>query len=111
EQDPDLVLGLPDGITREALADAGITVLMEPSFCPEGIEDPGYQTVYDQMALYGKVFDRDEEAATAIDTMKKQVTKVEASLPGDNGGTAAALWPYRGEGTVGAYGKQSMATL
>ena len=110
EQDPDLLLGMPDGITRESLADAGIPVLMEPSFCPEGIEDPGYQTVYDQMALYGKVFDREEQAAAAIDALKKRVTQVEAALPDETGGTAAMLWPYRGEGTVGAYGKQSMAT-
>ena len=110
EQEPDLVLGLPDGITRESLADAGIPVLMEPSFCPEGIENPGFETFYDQMKLYGEVFDREDEAATAIEAMKKRVEQVEADLPDQKGRTAAVLWPYRGEGTVGAYGKQSMAT-
>lgn len=110
EQEPDLLLGLPDGISREALADAGIPVLVEPSFCPEGIQDPGYQTVYDQMELYGEVFDREAQARDAVDEMEKRVKKVEASLPEEDGRTAAVLWPYRGEGTVGAYGAQSMAT-
>ncbi|MDN5746355.1 MAG: ABC transporter substrate-binding protein [Nocardioidaceae bacterium] len=110
EQEPDLVLGLPDGITRESLADAGIPVLSEPSFCPEGIQDPGYETVYSQMRLYGKVFDKEDAATEAIDDMKQRVTEVEANLPDEQGRTAAALWPYRGEGTVGAYGGQSMAT-
>ncbi|NED56368.1 ABC transporter substrate-binding protein, partial [Micromonospora aurantiaca] len=40
-EDPDLLLGLPEGVTRESLAAAGIPVLIEPSFCPQGIEDPG----------------------------------------------------------------------
>lgn len=110
EQDPDLVLGLPDGITRESLADAGIPVLMEPSFCPAGIEDPGYETVYGQMELYGSVFDREDEAAAAVAAMRKRVADVEAGLPGGRGGKVAVLWPYRGEGTIGAYGRQSMAT-
>jgi len=110
DQEPDLVLGLPEGITRESLADAGIPVLVEPSFCPEGIKDPGYQTVYSQMRLYGRVFDRQQQAEDAISALKERITKVEAGLPDEKGRTAAVLWPYRGEGTVGAYGAQSMAT-
>jgi len=110
EQEPDLVLGLPEGITRESLADAGIPVLEEPSFCPDGIKNPGYQTIYSQMRLYGKVFGREQQAEDAVTALKKRITKVESGLPDEPDRTAAVLWPYRGEGTVGAYGKQSMAT-
>lgn len=109
-EDPDLLLGLPEGVTRESLAAAGIPVLIEPSFCPKGIEDPGYETIYAQMRLYGKVFDRRDRAEQAVKELQQRVRTVEAGLPGQQGRKVAVLWPYRGEGTVGAYGGQSMAT-
>jgi iron complex transport system substrate-binding protein len=109
-QDPDLLLGLPEGVTRESLAAAGIPVLLEPSFCPDGIEDPGYETIYSQMRLYGKVFDRQAQAEQAVKDLQKRIETVEAGLPAQKGRKVAVLWPYRGEGTVGAYGNQSMAT-
>lgn len=109
-REPDLLLGLPEGVTRESLAAVGIPVLNEPSFCPEGIKDPGYETIYSQMRLYGKVFDRQAEAEQAVRDLQKRIQTVEAGLPAQKGRKAAVLWPYRGEGTVGAYGGQSMAT-
>ncbi|MEV4675164.1 ABC transporter substrate-binding protein [Actinomadura sp. NPDC049382] len=109
-QEPDLLLGLPEGVTRESLAAAGIPVLLEPSFCPDGIEDPGYETIYDQMRLYGTVFDRRAEAEQAVADLQKRIKTVEAGLTGQKGRKVAVLWPYRGEGTVGAYGSRSMAT-
>ncbi|TDD83059.1 ABC transporter substrate-binding protein [Actinomadura darangshiensis] len=109
-QDPDLLLGLPEGVTRESLAAAGIPVLLEPSFCPEGVQDPGYETIYSQMRLYGKVFGRQAKAEEAITDLRKRIQTVEAGLPAQKGRKVAVLWPYRGEGTVGAYGDQSMAT-
>ncbi|MCZ2812014.1 ABC transporter substrate-binding protein [Modestobacter sp. VKM Ac-2979] len=110
DQEPDLVLGLPEGVTREALDAAGIPVLIEPSFCPEGIQDPGYDTIYDQMRLYGAVFGKQRAAEQAVTDLEERVDQVEADLPDEQGRTAAVLWPYRGQGTVGAYGGQSMAT-
>ncbi|RSN72032.1 MULTISPECIES: ABC transporter substrate-binding protein [Actinomadura] len=109
-QEPDLVLGLPDGVSREALAAVGIPVLDEPSFCPDGIRDPGYETIYEQMRLYGKVFDRRAEAERAVEDLRQRVRAVRTEPSGRKGRKAAVLWPYRGEGTVGAYGGQSMAT-
>ncbi len=109
-QEPDLLLGLPDGITRESLASSGIPVLIEPSFCPEGIKDPGYETIYAQMRMYGKVFDREAKAEQAVEDLQDRIKAVEAKLPDQKGRKVAVLWPYRGEGTVGAYGGQSMAT-
>ena len=109
-EEPDLLLGLPEGVTREGLAAADIPVLLEPSFCPEGVDDPGYDTVYDQMRLYGTVFDRADEAEEAVSDLQSRVEAVESRLPDAHGRTAAVLWPYRGQGTVGAYGGKSMAT-
>ncbi|TDC19936.1 ABC transporter substrate-binding protein [Actinomadura bangladeshensis] len=109
-EDPDLLLGLPEGVTRESLAAVGIPVLIEPSFCPQGIEDPGYETIYEQMRLYGKVFDRRDRAERAVKELQRRVRTVEDGLSGQKSRKVAVLWPYRGEGTVGAYGGQSMAT-
>ncbi|TDC60135.1 ABC transporter substrate-binding protein [Actinomadura sp. GC306] len=109
-QEPDLVLGLPDGVSRESLAAVGIPVLNEPSFCPAGIQNPGYETIYSQMRLYGKVFDREAKAEQAVKDLQKRIQTVQAGLPDQKGRKVAVLWPYRGEGTVGAYGGQSMAT-
>ncbi|WUH98361.1 ABC transporter substrate-binding protein [Spirillospora sp. NBC_00431] len=109
-EEPDLVLGLPDGVSREALAAVGIPVLNEPSFCPDGIKNPGYETIYEQMRLYGKVFDRRAKAEQAVAELQKRIQTVQAGLPDQKGRKVAVLWPYRGEGTVGAYGGQSMAT-
>ncbi|XRQ13580.1 ABC transporter substrate-binding protein [Actinomadura welshii] len=109
-EEPDLVLGLPDGVSREALAAVGIPLLNEPSFCPEGIQDPGYETIYSQMRMYGKVFDRQAQAEQAVKDLQKRIETVQADLPDQKGRKVAVLWPYRGEGTVGAYGGQSMAT-
>ncbi|URN00863.1 ABC transporter substrate-binding protein [Actinomadura madurae] len=109
-EEPDLLLGLPEGVTRESLAATGIPVLLEPSFCPEGIEDPGYETIYGQMRLYGKVFGREAKAEQAVTDLRRRIETVEAGLPAQKGRKVAVLWPYRGEGTIGAYGGQSMAT-
>lgn len=109
-EEPDLVLGLPDGVSREGLAAVGIPVLNEPSFCPKGVEDPGYETIYDQMRLYGGVFDRRDRAEQAVKELQKRIRTVQAGLPDQKGRKVAVLWPYRGEGTVGAYGGRSMAT-
>ncbi|MER7547254.1 ABC transporter substrate-binding protein [Spirillospora sp. NPDC127506] len=109
-EEPDVVLGLPDGVSREALSAVDIPVLNEPSFCPEGIENPGYETIYEQMRLYGKVFDRRDKAEQAVRDLQKRIQTVQAGLPDQKGRKVAVLWPYRGEGTVGAYGGQSMAT-
>ncbi|GAA4231114.1 ABC transporter substrate-binding protein [Actinomadura meridiana] len=109
-EEPDLLLGLPEGVARESLAAAGTPVLLEPSFCPEGIKDPGYGTIYAQMRLYGKVFDRRAKAEQAVKDLQKRIKTVESRLSAQKGHKVAVLWPYRGEGTVGAYGNQSMAT-
>ncbi|QFG22264.1 ABC transporter substrate-binding protein [Actinomadura sp. WMMB 499] len=109
-EEPDLVLGLPDGVSREALSAAGVPVLNEPSFCPDGIQNPGYETIYEQMRLYGKVFDRSDQAEQAVKDLQQRIKTVEAGLPEHAARKVAVLWPYRGEGATGAYGKQSMAT-
>jgi iron complex transport system substrate-binding protein len=107
-QEPDLVLGEVDNLSRETLDAVGIPLIEEPALCPSGGDtDPSFDDVYAQMDLYGEVFGRPDQAATAIDELKKRVADVSVATP--TGRTAAVLYPTVGGGTTYAYGTASMA--
>ncbi len=109
DQRPDLLVGELDGITRESLAGAGIQQLIEPAFCPEGIEDPGFDDVYAQVEFYGELFDRQGEAAESVAGLRDRVESLESELAGAEERTAAVLFPTVGGGAPFAYGTRSMA--
>ncbi|GLY33836.1 ABC transporter substrate-binding protein [Kineosporia sp. NBRC 101731] len=104
-QEPDLVLGEAQNLTRDTLTSVGIPLLEEPGLCGDGLEDPGFDDVYDQMHFYGKVFNRQAEATAAVADLKKRLAAVEK---GENR-TAAVLYPTVGGGVTYAYGSRSMA--
>ena len=108
-QQPDLVLGLPDGFTRESLAAVGINALIQPIYCPNYSGTTSFDTIYDQIETYGTIFDRPKEAAALIDSLKQRVAAVEKSVEGTPKRTAAVLFPTVGGGTGYAYGNKSMA--
>lgn len=108
-KEPDLVMGLPDGFTREGLAASGINALMQPVYCPEG--KPGATTfddIYEQVQTYGKIFGRPKEAAAMVATLKERVTKA-TMQPSGKKRTAAVLFPTVGGGSGYAYGNKSMS--
>ncbi|WP_219996588.1 ABC transporter substrate-binding protein [Nocardioides humi] len=108
DQEPDLVLGEVDNLSRATLDGVGIPLVEEPAMCAEGLDDPGFDDVYDQMETYGKVFDRPDEAAAANAALEQRV----AELSTDDAGrrrTAAVLYPTVGGGVTYAYGTRSMA--
>ncbi|RMI09330.1 ABC transporter substrate-binding protein [Cellulomonas triticagri] len=107
-QRPDLVLGLPDGVTREGLADVGARALVQPTYCGEGVGPTTFDSLYDQLRTYGEVFERQEEAATAVDALAARVHAVESAGVGQDR-TAAVLYPSVGGGALYAYGTASMA--
>ena len=107
-EEPDLVLGEVDNLSRDTLDAVDIDLLEEPAMCPEGVDDPGFDDVYSQLEAYGKVFDKQEEAAKAVADLRKRVTSLEAEQVGD-GRTAAVLYPTVGGGVTYAYGTRSMA--
>ncbi|EHR61647.1 ABC-type Fe3+-hydroxamate transport system, periplasmic component [Saccharomonospora cyanea NA-134] len=109
EQQPDLVLGLPDGVSREALADVGIRALVHPTMCPSGVEATTFDDVYDQVTAYGRLFDRRSEAAELVTSLQERVSAVEEAVAGEPARTAAVLYPTVGGGPVYAYGNESMA--
>lgn len=108
-QRPDLVLGLPDGVPREALAELGIPVLVHPTLCPTGAGATTFDDVADQVTTYGRLFDREDRAAELVDSLRRRITAVEQAVQNRPRRTAAVLYPTIGGGTVYAYGNESMA--
>ncbi|MFY1701956.1 ABC transporter substrate-binding protein [Micromonospora sp. WMMA1923] len=109
-QQPDLVLGEVDNLSRDTLSAVDIPLLEEPAMCPDSTGAPTFDDIYEQMRAYGRVFDRDTEAATAVTALRERMTRIQtqASAPAD-GRTAAVLYPTVGGGTTYAYGTASMA--
>ncbi|MBT0771584.1 ABC transporter substrate-binding protein [Kineosporia sp. J2-2] len=108
-QEPDLVIGEAQNLTRDTLTSVGIPLVEEPGLCGDGLADPGFDDVYSQMDFYGKVFDREGEAADAVTELKKRLATVEAKADGSRARTAAVLYPTVGGGVTYAYGSRSMA--
>jgi iron complex transport system substrate-binding protein len=107
-QQPDLVLGMPEGLTREGLGDAGADVLVAPVFCAGRTDDASFEVLYDEVHQYGVVFDRNDRADDVVASLKDRVDAVERDQPGQ-GRTAAVLYPSVGGGPLYAYGRASMA--
>lgn len=107
-EEPDLVLGEVDNLSRDTLDAVDIDLLEEPAMCPEGVDDPGFDDVYSQLEAYGRVFDKTDEAAKAAADLRKRVTELETKKVGE-GRTAAVLYPTVGGGVTYAYGTRSMA--
>lgn len=110
DTDPDLAIGLPDGIDRAGLDDAGIPVLDQPANCPAGIDDISYEDIYDQVEMYGRIFDRTERAAEIVADLAERIAAVESSASDVGAGRdIAILYPTVGGGTAYAYGNLSMS--
>ncbi|WP_370328457.1 ABC transporter substrate-binding protein [Euzebya sp.] len=108
--DPDLVVGVPDGIDRDGLEDQGITVLDQPANCPEGIEEVSYDAIYDYVDAYGSLFGVEDRAREVVGELQDRIAAAEAmaSEAGEER-TAAILYPTVGGGTTYAYGTLSMS--
>lgn len=109
EQEPDLVLGQTDTVNAKSLANTGVPLMEAPAFCGDTSEPPGFDAVYKEFTMYGKVFGREKEAAAAVEKLKSGVDEVTQRIPDRHGKTGAALYPTIGGGTTYAYGNQSMA--
>lgn len=108
-QQPDLVLGEVDNLSRDTLAAVDIPLLEEPAMCPDGTAAPTFDDIYAQLQTYGKVFGREAEAATAVTALKERLASIRAEAVPSAGRTAAVLYPTVGGGTTYAYGTASMA--
>jgi iron complex transport system substrate-binding protein len=108
-QEPDLVLGQVDNLSRDTLSAVGIPLIEEPALCETGTAEPAFEDVYAQLEVYGQVFGRDAEARAAIADLESQLAETAEEVGGSSGRTAAVLYPTVGGGTTYAYGTLSMA--
>ena len=107
---PDVVFGEVENLPRQSLAQVGISLLEEPALCASSPDtEPDFEGVYDQLRLYGKVFDRGAQAETYITELQDRVTTASQQVPANEDRTAAVLYPTVGGGTTYAYGSGSMA--
>lgn len=107
-QEPDLVLGEVDNLSRDTLDDVGIPLVEEPAMCAEGLDEPGFDDIESQLTTYGEVFDRRDEAAAAVAALRDRQRELTAD-PVAQRRTAAVLYPTVGGGVTYAYGSRSMA--
>lgn len=113
-EQPDLVIGYePEGtgITRDALARAGIPLIAIPAFCPDPDQipaNPGFDDVYGQVEFYGRLFDAEDEAAETVVDLRGRVASVERSFQSSSGRAAATLYVSPGA-PPSAYGRSSMS--
>lgn len=108
-QSPDLVLGLPDGVTREALADSGAQSLIDEQYCNDSEEPATFDAIYDQVDRLGTILDKNEEADSLNEKLKDRVEEVTDTHTAGEAKTAAMLYPSTGDGPLYAYGTGSMA--
>lgn len=108
-QEPDLVFGHIDNLGRQALEAVGIPMLEEPQLCPEWDREPAWSDIYDQMRMYGEVFDRRELADDLARELEAEVESLTVAEPAGDIRTAAVLYPTVGGGVTYAYGTHSMA--
>lgn len=109
-QTPDLVLGLPDGMTREAMADAGAQVMVQDIYCGTDDERASFETLYSTIATYGRLFDHRQEAEDLTAALTDRVAVVSESAQTLRATTAAVLYPSLGGGPLYTYGAGSMVT-
>lgn len=109
-QDPDVVFGLPDGVTREAMADAGAGVIVQDIFCGAGGERASFEMLYATIGTYGRIFDRSAKADSLTSTLQERVAAVSTSARDLTCTTAAVLYPALGGGPLYTYGAGSMVT-
>lgn len=109
-QEPDVVFGEVENLPRQSMAQVNIPLLEEPAFCASGADtSPTFDSVYDQLEVYGEVFNKQTEADTVIQDLQDRVAAAETQAQGQEQRTAAVLYPTVGGGTTYAYGTNSMA--
>src|SRR5699024_3016500 len=79
---PDLVIGVPDGMTREGLAAVGIPVLEHPAACAQASADSDFTDIYAQLQMYGRIFDREQAATQTSSQLRQRVAQVKQATHG-----------------------------
>lgn len=110
-QQPDLVMGLPDGITREGMRSAGAEVLVQNVYCA-GSEPASWDQLDAEVRTVAEVLGRADAGEELIGALHERIDAVSAAVGEDPPAarTAAVLYPSVGGGPLYAYGAASMAS-
>lgn len=108
-EEPDLVIGESSTVNRSTLAPTGIPLVEEPAFCGSLVGEAGFDDVYDQVRLYGTIFNRDDEAEARVRELRARVAGLTARASATETRTVAVLYPTIGGGATYAYGSGSMS--
>lgn len=109
-QSPDIIFGLPDGITREGMKDAGAQVMVQDNYCETGGERASFETLHGAVETYGRIFDRATEAESLNNSLRERIEAVSTAAEDLPTITAAVLYPSIGGGPLYTYGAGSMVT-
>ena len=109
-QEPDIVFGLPDGVSREAMADAGAQLVVQNVYCASDHERSSLETLHEQIETYGRIFDHGEQAEQLSTSLQERIDAVSESAKDLATATAAVLYPSVGGGPLYTYGAASMVT-
>lgn len=109
--EPDLVLAPESAVDRSLLAEAGIPLYSPPAYCNDPSQIPGgtasFERVYEQLARFGTLLGRSEQAEARIAELKAEVAAL-ATAPSH--GTGFALYVGAGGKALYPYGARSMVT-
>lgn len=107
---PDLIIGYEtETITRESLDRFDIDLYVIPPFCDEP-PAVSFESVYDEVRLYGQMFDRNGEADDAATFLQQEVDAVVAQ-PVANGERAAALYVSSDGSAIYGYSRLGMVDV
>lgn len=107
-QEPDLVIGTSETVTREGLLAQGINVLENEESCAGSQATSTLDDIDTLFTLYAEVFDRHDEADAALIDIDQQIDAAIVQIPDGENRTAAMLYPTIGGGATYAYGAGSM---
>jgi iron complex transport system substrate-binding protein len=105
---PDLVIGYEtETLTRDGLAKAGIDLFVLPPYCktPPAVS---FESIYEQVRFFGKLFDKNGEADQAAQRLETQVSERTGSPVVASGTKGAALYVSSDGSALYAYSKLGM---
>lgn len=107
-EEPDLVIGTSETVTREGLLAQGVQVLENEESCEGSRATSTLDDLDTLFELYGDVFDRSAEADAALADLDAQIEETVSRIEPGESRTAAMLYPTLGGGSPYAYGSGSM---
>lgn len=105
---PDLVTGFTDTVNRETMAGtAGIKMIENPALCGALKGEATWEDVFNDVRLFGAIFDKADKAEEVIGELKDRIAALEKDAADAQPTTVTVLYPTVGDGVTYAYGTGS----